>query len=80
MECSIICSLDWREGSKLDEYKLIARALIYLRSYDISDSIADVDALKLLLDEGEVGVDNVVQIVTFSTSPAIDTVGQQLMD
>ncbi|KAA8540159.1 hypothetical protein F0562_024278 [Nyssa sinensis] len=55
---------------------------IYLRSSDVSAIIGDVDALKAMFDEviEEVGVKNVVQIITYSTSAYMETVGKQLME
>ncbi|XP_024460971.1 uncharacterized protein LOC112328187 isoform X2 [Populus trichocarpa] len=53
----------------------------YLRSADVSAIIDDVNALQLLL-EGvieEVGIDNVVQIVAFSTVGWVGAVGEQFM-
>uniref|UniRef100_A0A5B6ZU29 DUF659 domain-containing protein n=1 Tax=Davidia involucrata TaxID=16924 RepID=A0A5B6ZU29_DAVIN len=55
---------------------------IYLRSSDISGFVGDVDALKALFDEviEEVGIENVVQIITYSTSACMEAVGKQLME
>jgi hypothetical protein len=53
----------------------------YLRSADVSAIIDDVNALQLLL-EGvieEVGIDNVVQNVAFSTLGWAGLVGEQFM-
>ncbi|KAF9678129.1 hypothetical protein SADUNF_Sadunf07G0002900 [Salix dunnii] len=53
----------------------------YLRSADVSAIIDDVNALQMLL-EGvieEVGIDNVVQIVAFSTVGWVGAVGEQFM-
>lgn len=55
---------------------------IYLRSYDISSFIGNSEALQLLM-EGiieEVGIDNVIQVVAYSTTGWAGGVGKQFMD
>ncbi|XVF23267.1 hypothetical protein REPUB_Repub13aG0021800 [Reevesia pubescens] len=55
---------------------------IYLHSSDVSASVDDVNTLQLLLDRVicEVGVENVVQIIAFSTIGWVGAVGKQFMD
>ncbi|KAK2662403.1 hypothetical protein Ddye_000977 [Dipteronia dyeriana] len=55
---------------------------IYLRSSDVTAAIDDVDALQLLLDGviEEVGIHNVVQIITSSTRGWMGHVGKQFME
>ncbi|KAI8544867.1 hypothetical protein RHMOL_Rhmol08G0328200 [Rhododendron molle] len=58
------------------------RGPIYLRSLDISAALGNVDALQMLFDEVimEVGADNVIQIITYSTSLCMEAVGKLLME
>ncbi|KAK9267001.1 hypothetical protein L1049_021395 [Liquidambar formosana] len=58
------------------------RGTIYLHSYDISTYVGDVNALQLLISGviEEVGVENVVQIVSYSTSGCMEAVGKLLME
>ncbi|PSS18203.1 Flagellin [Actinidia chinensis var. chinensis] len=55
---------------------------IYLRSLDISGALGNINALQQLFDEVimEVGADNVIQIITYSTSACMEAVGKQLME
>ncbi|XWS11656.1 hypothetical protein CRYUN_Cryun37aG0018000 [Craigia yunnanensis] len=55
---------------------------IYLRSSDVSASVDDINTLQLLLDRviDEVGVENVVQIIAFSTIGWVGAVGKEFMD
>ncbi|KAK9282112.1 hypothetical protein L1049_005024 [Liquidambar formosana] len=55
---------------------------MYLCSSDISASIIEGNALQSLIDGvlDEVGVKNVVQIVTYSTSSCMEVVGKLLME
>ncbi|XP_057967557.1 uncharacterized protein LOC131157427 [Malania oleifera] len=59
-----------------------SRGTIYLHSTDISDFIEDVDALCLLFDGiiEEVGVENVIQIISYTTSDCMVAVGKKLME
>ncbi|XVE89018.1 hypothetical protein DITRI_Ditri19aG0116400 [Diplodiscus trichospermus] len=54
----------------------------YLHSYDVSASVDDINSLQLLLDRviDEVGVENVVQIISFSTLGWVGAVGKEFMD
>ncbi|KAK6779700.1 hypothetical protein RDI58_021884 [Solanum bulbocastanum] len=58
------------------------RGTIYLRSSDISSFNGNVDAMLLFFEEvlEEVGVETVVQIVTYSTSACMMEVGKKLME
>lgn len=55
---------------------------IYLHSCDVSSSVDDVNTLQLLLDRVmyEVGAENVVQVIAFSTTGWVGDVGKQFMD
>ncbi|KAK4342727.1 hypothetical protein RND71_038543 [Anisodus tanguticus] len=58
------------------------RGTIYLRSSDISSFNGNVDAMLLFFEEvvEEVGVENVVQIVAYSTSACMMEAGKKLME
>ncbi|KAL3502228.1 hypothetical protein ACH5RR_036677 [Cinchona calisaya] len=58
------------------------KGTVYIQSADIFGFEQNSDSLLVLLDEvvKEVGIENVVQIITFSISASIEKVGQQLMD
>ncbi|KAI3929159.1 hypothetical protein MKX01_006395 [Papaver californicum] len=53
---------------------------IFLKSADFSESIGDVDAMISLISGviDEVGVQNVVQIVTYTTAGSMEAVGKQM--
>ena len=55
---------------------------IYIRSYDLSASIADVDVLQFIIEEiiEEVGIENVVQIIAYSISDCMEAAGQRLTE
>lgn len=55
---------------------------VYLRSIDVTSFIGDVDKLQLLMDRviEDIGVDNVVQVVSYSTKGWVGDVGKQFMD
>ncbi|KAG8374724.1 hypothetical protein BUALT_Bualt10G0025700 [Buddleja alternifolia] len=57
------------------------KGAIYLKSYDISTLMRDVDAMQLFIEEviQDVGIKNVVQIITNSMSIFMEVVGQQIM-
>ncbi|KAK6918119.1 Zinc finger, BED-type [Dillenia turbinata] len=82
--CSIVLD-GWtdKKGRKLVNFLVdCPKGVIYLRSSDISDLVGDVDGL-LLFFEGvieEVGFENVIQIVTDSTSDDMVAVGKQLRE
>ncbi|XP_060202407.1 uncharacterized protein LOC132630825 isoform X1 [Lycium barbarum] len=58
------------------------RGTIYLRTSDISSFNGNVDAMLLFFEEvvEEVGVENVVQIVAYSTSACMMEAGKKLME
>ncbi|KAK6919875.1 HAT, C-terminal dimerization domain [Dillenia turbinata] len=82
--CSIVLD-GWvdKKGRKLVNFLVdCPKGVIYLQSSDISDLVGDVDGL-LLFFEGvikEVGFENVIQIVTDSTSDDMVAVGKQLRE
>lgn len=55
---------------------------MYLNSYDISPFIGNTEALQLLLERiiDELGIDNVIQVVAYSTTGWLEGVGKQFMD
>lgn len=58
------------------------RATVYLCSFDISDCVGNMEAMQLFLETvvTEVGADNVVQIITYSTSAFMKEAGEQLTE
>ncbi|CAK9146146.1 unnamed protein product [Ilex paraguariensis] len=82
--CSILLD-GWVDGKGRNLVNILVdcpRGAIYLQSSDISAFAGDVDRLQLFFDEilEEVGVKNVVQINTYSTSACMEAVGNQLME
>lgn len=80
--CSIILDV-WtdRDGRKLINLVVeYPKGPIYLRSLDVSAALESADSLQTLLDQviDEVGEENVVQIVTYSTSSLMETFGKQI--
>lgn len=55
---------------------------VYLKSSDVSAFVDNVDALQLLLDGviKDVGVQNVLQVISFSSSGWVEALGKQFMD
>ncbi|GMH09278.1 hypothetical protein Nepgr_011119 [Nepenthes gracilis] len=82
--CSILLD-GWIDGKGRNLINVIVDCPlgpVYLRSVDVSAVAVDVNALKLFL-EGvieEVGVKNVVQVISYTTSEYMETVGKQLME
>ncbi|XP_026403861.1 uncharacterized protein LOC113299129 isoform X2 [Papaver somniferum] len=58
------------------------RGPIYMKSVHFSDSVADVDAMVSLLSGviEHIGVQNVVQIVTYTTGGSMEAVGKQMTE
>ncbi|XP_058228190.1 uncharacterized protein LOC131336397 isoform X1 [Rhododendron vialii] len=82
--CSILLD-GWIDENGRNLLNILAhcpRGPIYLRSLDISAALGNVDALQMLFDEVimEVGADNVIQIITYSTSLCMEAVGKLLME
>ncbi|KAK3015914.1 hypothetical protein RJ639_007650, partial [Escallonia herrerae] len=82
--CSILLD-GWVDGKGRNLINILVdcpRGPIYLRSSDISAFASDVDAMQLFFDEvlEEVGIESVVQIMTYSTSACTEAVGKRLMD
>ncbi|XP_059640758.1 uncharacterized protein LOC132282933 [Cornus florida] len=82
--CSVILD-GWIDGKGQNLINVLAdcpQGPIYLRSFDISAYVGDVDAFQLFLDEviGEIGVENVVQIITYSVSAWMEAAGKQFME
>lgn len=80
--CSIILD-GWKDEKGRDLVNVLVncpKGAVYLRSSDISSFVGDIDAMLLFLDRvlNEVGVENVVQIITYSTSAFMKEVGKQL--
>ena len=59
-----------------------SQGTIFIKSVDVSDSIADVDGLFLLIDEviDEIGPDNVVQVITYRVSHIMESVGKKISE
>ncbi|KAK8581341.1 hypothetical protein V6N12_071569 [Hibiscus sabdariffa] len=82
--CSILLD-GWIDEKGRNLVSFIAdcpQGTIYLHSSDVSAAANDVNALQLLLDRVicDVGVENVVQIIAFSTTGWVGAVGKQFMD
>ncbi|KAG9450156.1 hypothetical protein H6P81_010121 [Aristolochia fimbriata] len=58
------------------------KGTIFLKSIDASDSVGDVDKLFLLYDRviQEVGVNNVVQVITHDASSTMKAVGKKILE
>ncbi|XXG41809.1 hypothetical protein AAC387_Pa01g2195 [Persea americana] len=82
--CSILLDgwTDARGRSLINFMVGCPEGVIYLRSVDATESIGDIDALFSLFDGviEEVGVKNVVQVITYDTSFVMDAVGKKLME
>lgn len=82
--CSILLD-GWMDEKGRNLINVLAdcpKGTIYIRSCDISAFIADVDALQFFIEQiiEEVGVENVVQIITHSISDCMAAAGQRLME
>ncbi|XP_073311182.1 uncharacterized protein [Primulina huaijiensis] len=82
--CSILLD-GWIDSSGRNLVNILVycpRGVIYLKSSDISSFVGNVDAMQLFLDEvlQDVGVENVVQIITYSTSVSMKLVGKRLVE
>ncbi|XP_075490253.1 uncharacterized protein LOC142528879 [Primulina tabacum] len=82
--CSILLD-GWIDSSGRNLVNILVycpRGVIYLKSSDISLFMGNVDAMLLFLEEvlQDVGVEDVVQIVTYSTSSSMKLVGERLME
>ncbi|XP_059639934.1 uncharacterized protein LOC132282321 [Cornus florida] len=82
--CSVLLD-GWIDGQGRNLINVLVdcpKGPIYLRSFDISAYVGNVDAFLLFLDEviGEVGVENVVQIVSYSASDWMEAAGKQFME
>ncbi|XP_022891601.1 uncharacterized protein LOC111406400 [Olea europaea var. sylvestris] len=80
--CSIILD-GWVDENGRDLVNVLVNCpngAVYLRSFDISAFVGDIVAMLLFLDRvlKEVAVENVVQIITYSTSAFMKEVGKQL--
>ncbi|XP_075088307.1 uncharacterized protein LOC107796009 [Nicotiana tabacum] len=83
--CSILLDgwVDSKGRNLINILVYCPRGTIYLRSSDISSIDSNVDAMQVFFEEviEEVGVENVVQIVAYSTSAACMTeAGKKLME
>ncbi|KAI3965571.1 hypothetical protein MKX01_010528 [Papaver californicum] len=82
--CSILLD-GWtdRKGRKLINFVVDSpRGPIFMKSANVSDTTEDVDAMITLLSGviEEVGVQNVVQIVSYTTLGSLNTVGKKLTE
>ncbi|KAM3217011.1 putative protein isoform X2 [Capsicum annuum] len=82
--CSVLLD-GWVDSNSQNLINILVycpRGTIYLRSSDISSFNGNVDAMLLFFEEvlEEVGVENVVQIVAYSTSTCMMEAGKKLME
>lgn len=82
--CSILLD-GWEDSigrSLLNVLAACPKGTVFIRSADISGFDQDSDSLLVFLEDvlKEVGVKNVVQIITYSTSDWMENVGKQLME
>ncbi|MCL7025853.1 hypothetical protein MKW94_028732 [Papaver nudicaule] len=82
--CSILLD-GWTDGKGRTMINFVVdspRGPIFMKSADCSESIGDVDAMISLLSGviEEVGVQNVVQIVTYTTAGSMEAVGKQMTE
>ncbi|MCL7022550.1 hypothetical protein MKW94_010602 [Papaver nudicaule] len=82
--CSILLD-GWTDGKGLTHVNFVVdspQGPIFMKSADFSDSTGDVDAMVSLLSGiiEEVGVQNVVQIVTYTTVGSMEAVGKQITE
>lgn len=82
--CSMLLD-GWIDGNGRNLINILVhcpQGPIYLRSLDISAALGNINALQLLFDEviDEIGAENLVQIITYSTSACMEAVGKQLME
>ncbi|KAI3459004.1 hypothetical protein Pfo_015667 [Paulownia fortunei] len=82
--CSILLD-GWTDAKGRNLINILVdcpRGAIYLCSSDISDCVGNMDAMQLFFERvlTEVGINNVVQIITYSTSAFMKEVGKQLME
>lgn len=82
--CSILLDgwTDERGRSIINFLVGCPEGVIYLRSVDATEAIGDVDALFSLFDGviEQVGVKNVIQVITYDSSSVMDAVGKRLME
>ncbi|KAK6136216.1 hypothetical protein DH2020_030048 [Rehmannia glutinosa] len=82
--CSILLD-EWTDEKGRNLVNILVdspRGTVYLRSSDITDCVGFVNDMLLFLDRVimEVGINNVVQIMTNSTTAFMNEVGKQLME
>ncbi|XP_012836638.1 PREDICTED: uncharacterized protein LOC105957253 [Erythranthe guttata] len=82
--CTILLD-EWKGETGRDFVNVLVdspRGTIYLSTYDISDYIGKIDKMKMLFDKvlSEVGVENVVQVITSSNSIFTKEVAKELSE
>ncbi|KAI3842174.1 hypothetical protein MKW92_013889 [Papaver armeniacum] len=82
--CSILLD-GWTDGKGRDLINFVVdspKGPIFMKSADVSDTLGDVDAMIALLTGviEEVGVQNVVQIVSYTTLGSVDVAGKKLTE
>ncbi|XP_026453991.1 uncharacterized protein LOC113355369 isoform X2 [Papaver somniferum] len=82
--CSILLD-GWTDGKGRDLINFVVdspKGPIFMKSADVSDIVGDVDAMIALLIGviEEVGVQNVVQIVSYTTLGSVDVAGKKLTE
>ncbi|GFQ01468.1 hypothetical protein PHJA_002290700 [Phtheirospermum japonicum] len=82
--CSVLLD-GWTDEMGRDLVNVLVdcpKGTVYLRSSNISDCIGNMDTMLSFLDRviNEIGIDNVVQIVTYSGSGFMKDVGKKIME
>ncbi|KAL6565337.1 hypothetical protein OROGR_002288 [Orobanche gracilis] len=82
--CTILLD-GWKDSHGHDLINILVecpKGTVYLRSSNISDIIGDMDAMLLFFDQvvKEVGINNIIQVMTCSVSPFMKEVGKKLME
>lgn len=82
--CSILLD-GWEDANGRSLVNILVdcpKGTVYLRSYDISDCVKNLDKMQSFFVTvlAEVGIENVVQIITYSSSSFMREAGKQLME
>ncbi|KAL7109812.1 hypothetical protein ACP275_06G199000 [Erythranthe tilingii] len=82
--CTILLD-EWKGKTGRDLVNVLVdspRGTVYLSSYDISDFVGKNDEMKIFFEKvlNEVGIDNVVQVITSSSSVFTKEVGKELSE
>lgn len=82
--CSILLD-GWEDSNGRDLINVLVtcpKGTVYIRSVDISKFHPDSDAIQGFFDDvlADVGVENVIQIISHLGSPRMESIGKKLMD